>query len=162
MLCAVDSAVVLYVFPTKARNNPAARAVRPSSWSNTTPDRTTLEIYAHQLWLRNGLRPFLRFFVGHTLPPDTLFTPAVHEQVESRDCQLRVDTIQAAKVVVCGFLVGSYMKTFNLDHYNALLSIVPKFAACPVVVIKKNIVVTQAKRMLPGSLQPMSNVMPPS
>uniref|UniRef100_A0A6V0BE73 Uncharacterized protein n=1 Tax=Pseudo-nitzschia australis TaxID=44445 RepID=A0A6V0BE73_9STRA len=125
LLCAVDPAVVLYVFPTKAHKNPAARAVRPSSWSNTTPDRATLETYAHQLWLRGGLRPFLRFFVGHTLHPDTLFSPAVHEQVESRDCQLRVDIIQAAKVVVCGFLVGSYMKTFNIDHYNALLSMGP-------------------------------------
>ena len=87
--------------------------------------------------------------MGHALPPDTLFSPAVHEQVESRDCQLRVDTIQAAKVVVCGFLVGSYMKTFNLDHYNALLSMVPKFAACPVAVIKKNIVVTPGEKNAP-------------
>jgi len=69
---------------------------------------------------------------------DILFGPAVHEQAKSRECQLRVNVIQAARVMVCGFLVGSYMKIFNLDHYNALLSMVPKFAACPVAVIKKN------------------------
>jgi len=149
LLWAVDSDIVLYVFPTKARKNPAARAVRPRSWSNSTPDRTTLEIYSNQVWLRGGLRPFLRFYVGHNIDPDTLFSPAVHEQADSRDCQLRVDIIQAAKVVVCGFLVGSYMKTFNIDRYNAFLSMVPKFAACPVAVIKKNIVVTPGERNAP-------------
>jgi len=41
------------------------------------------------------------------------------------------------------------MKTFNIDHYNALLSMVSKFAACPVAVIKKNIVVTQGKQNAP-------------
>lgn len=60
-----------------------------------------------------------------------------------------MDVIQDARVVVCGFLVGSYTKTFNLDHYHALLNMVPKFAACPVAVIKKNIVVTPGERNAP-------------
>mmetsp|Transcript_5143 Transcript_5143/g.11401 ORF Transcript_5143/g.11401 Transcript_5143/m.11401 type:complete len:206 (+) Transcript_5143:594-1211(+) len=60
--------------------------------------------------------------------------------------QLRVDVIQAAQVVVCGFLICSYMKTFKLDHYNALLSMVPKFVGCPVTVIKKNIMVTSGEK----------------
>jgi len=48
-LWAVDPEIVLYVFPTKARKNPTAQAVRPASWSNSIPDRTTLEIYAYQV-----------------------------------------------------------------------------------------------------------------
>jgi len=148
-LWAVDLDIVLYVFPTKARNHPKAKAVRPGAWSNSMPDRSTLEIYTHQVWLRGVLWPFLCFFVDHKKDQDTLFSHAVHEQAESRDCQLRVDVIQAAKVVVCGFLVGSYMKTFNLDHYNVLLSMVPKLAACPVAMIKKNIVVTSGEKNAP-------------
>jgi len=116
------------------------------------PDRATLEIYTHQVWLQGGLWLFLRFFVGHKKDQDVIFSPTVHEQAESRECQLQVDVIQAAQVVVCGFLIGSYMKTFNLDHYNALLSIVPKFAACPVAVIKKNIVVTSGEKNAPRIL----------
>lgn len=77
-LWAVDSKIVLYVFPTKARKNPTARAVQPGSWSNSVPDRTTLEIYAHQVWICWGLRPFLRFYVGHNMERDILFSPAVH------------------------------------------------------------------------------------
>jgi len=38
------------------------------------------------------------------------------------------------------------MKTFKLDHYNALLSMVPKFVGCPVTVIKKNIMVTSGEK----------------
>lgn len=118
-LWAVDSEIILYVFPTKARKNPTARAVRPGSWTNSIPDQAIFEIYPHQVWIRGGLRPFLRFYVGHNVDQDTLFSPAVHEQtIASRECQLRVDVIQAAKVVACGFLVGSYMKTINLDNNN--------------------------------------------
>lgn len=83
-LGAVDPGMVLYVFPTKARKNPKANAVQPGAWSNSMPDRATLEIYTHQVWLRGGLRPFLRFFVGHKKEQDVLFSPEVHEQAESQ------------------------------------------------------------------------------
>ena len=59
--------------------------------------------------------------------------------MEARDCTLPVDLIQALVIVTCGFLVGSYIKSFNIDHYNALLSMIPKFAACPISIIRKNV-----------------------
>ena len=50
-----------------------------------------------------------------------------------------MDLIQAPVIVTCGFLVGSYMKAFNIDHYNALLSMIPKFAACHISIVRKNV-----------------------
>ena len=78
-------------------------------------------------------------FLGHYKSCEEIFCPQLKEQVESRDTILRVGIIQAATIVMCGLLVGSYMKSFNVDHCNALLSMIPKFAACSVSVIKKNV-----------------------
>ena len=50
-----------------------------------------------------------------------------------------MDLIQAPTIVTCGFLVGSYMISFNIDHYNALLSMIPKFAACPISIVRKSV-----------------------
>ena len=111
-----DSSSLLYVFPTKARNNPQAGPIRPRAWQEQGPDRSTLEIYAHQIWLRIGNRPTLRFLLGHDKPHDELFCPALQTDLEVRDCSLAVDHIQAATIVTCGFLVGSYMRSFNVDH----------------------------------------------
>ena len=51
------------------------------------------------------------------------------------------------------------MKSFNVNHYNALLSTIPKFAAYTVSVIKKNIQLIAGEKTVPESLQIMFNVM---
>ena len=47
VLVSQDSSSVIYVFPTKARKNPQAQPMRPRIWHDQSPDRSTLEIYAH-------------------------------------------------------------------------------------------------------------------
>ena len=94
-----------------------------------------------------------------TNPEMICFCPSLLEAVDARDSSLSIDNIQAATIVTCGFLVGSYMQTFNVDHYNALLSTIPKFAAFPVSVIKKNVQLIAGKKMVLVSLLFMSNVM---
>ena len=79
--------------------------------------------------------------------------------MDARDSSLKVDHIQAATIVTCGFLVGSYMQTFNVDHYNVLLSTIPKVASCPVSVIKRNVQLIAGERIVHESLLHMSNVM---
>ena len=107
VLVSQDSSSLIYVFPTKARINPQARPIRPRTWHDQPPDRSTLEIYAHQVWLRAGNRPFLRFLLGHDKSGEELFCPALQKALEARYSFLRVDHIQAATIVTCGFLVGS-------------------------------------------------------
>ena len=160
LLVSWDSSSLIYVFPTKARNNPQARPIRPRSWQDQPPDRAILEIYAHQIWLRAGNRSFLRFLVGHDKSYKELFCPTLQTDLEARELFLEVDHIQAATIVTCGFLVGSYMKSFNVDSYNALLSTIPKFASFPVSVIKENVQLIARGGMVQESLQLMYNVMP--
>ena len=54
-----DTSILLYVFPTTAHNNPQARPIRPRTWREQPPDKTTLKIYASQVWLRVSNHPFL-------------------------------------------------------------------------------------------------------
>ena len=70
-----DASILLYVLPTTAHNNPQAQLIRPRVWREQHPDKTTLEIYASQVWLRVGNRPFLPFFVGHDRPGENSFAP---------------------------------------------------------------------------------------
>ena len=42
-------------------------------------------------------------------------------------------------MVTCGFLVGTYMTGFNLEHYNAILASISRFALHPVAVVRRNI-----------------------
>ena len=88
ILCSQDSTSSLYVFPTKARKNPQACPVRPRTWFDQTPGRSTFEIYTHQVWIRSGNRPFLCFLLGHDRPRDELFCPALLEAVDARDSSL--------------------------------------------------------------------------
>ena len=95
------------------------------------------------------------------MPGEELFCPQLQETLDARDCTLTVDLTQALVIVTCGFLVGSYMKTFNIDHYNALLSTIPKFAACPISIVMKNVQLG-GKKTAPRSLQLMCSLMLPN
>ena len=79
--------------------------------------------------------------------------------MDARDSSLSVDHIQAAAIVTCDFLLGYYTQTFNVDNYTALLSTIPKFAACPVSVTKKNVQLIAGENMVLVSLLLISNVM---
>ena len=129
VLWSIYTSFLIYVFLTKARNNLQARPLRPRSWRDQTPNKTTLEIYAHQVWFRAGNHPCFRFLLGHEKPGNETFCPQLQENMDTRNSSLQVGLIQAAMIVTCGFLVGSYMKSFNIDYYNALLSMIPKFVA---------------------------------
>ena len=48
----IDASFLIYVFLTKVRNNSQARPLRARSWRDQSPDKTSLEIYAHQVWIR--------------------------------------------------------------------------------------------------------------
>ena len=138
VLLSIDASLLLYVFPIKACNNPQARPLRPRSWRDQPLDKPTLEIYAHQVRLQAGNRPFLHFLLGHEKLGDEMFCSQLQERLDAQDSSFQVDLIQAV-IVTCGFLVGSYMQSFNIDHYNALLSMIPKFATCLVSIIKRNV-----------------------
>ena len=129
VLWSTDASFLIYVFMTKAWNNPQARPHHPRSWRDQPPDKSTLEIYAHQVWFRAGNHPCFRFLLGHEKPGNETFCPQLQENMDTRNSSLQVGLIQAAMIVTCGFLVGSYMKSFNIDYYNALLSMIPKFVA---------------------------------
>ena len=160
VLWSQDASSLIYVFPTKARNNSQAHPVKLHTWNDQPPDRSTLEIKAHQVWLRSGNIPFLRFLLGDDKSGEALFCSDLQEALEARDYFLRVDHIQADTIGTYGFLVGSYMKSFNVDHYNTLLSTNPKFTACPGSVIKNNVQLIAGEKMAQKSLRHMSNVMP--
>eukprot|EP00536_Pseudo-nitzschia_multiseries_P013797 jgi/Psemu1/36454/gm1.36454_g len=137
LLWSVDRKLVLYVFPSRASINPKAKPV-PKLWS-TLPDRRTLELYVASLWLRVRAAPHLRFYMGHSVPVDTLLSDTLLQRLQDREMDFKYDHIQASTTVTCGFLLGSYMQSFDLDHYNALLQTHPWFQAFPIAFIWKNI-----------------------
>ena len=136
-LWAIDKELAVLVFPTKAHlkklNLPLLKLwVEP-------PDRTTFQRYTAQLFVKRGWRPYVRLYLGHNVEGETLFGPDLQVQLEGLGIGFSVDTIQASKVITCGFLVGTYMTGFNLEHYNAILASIPKFAQHPVAVVRRNI-----------------------
>ena len=78
-------------------------------------------------------------YLGHNVDGEALFGPDLLEQLGSLGIGFSVDTIQASKVITCGFLVGTYMTGFNLEHYNNVLAFIPRFALHPVGVVRRNI-----------------------
>ena len=54
ILCTHNPTSIIYVFPTKPPNNPQARHIQPRTWFDQVPDRSTLEIYAHQVLKKAG------------------------------------------------------------------------------------------------------------
>eukprot|EP00536_Pseudo-nitzschia_multiseries_P012256 jgi/Psemu1/31481/gm1.31481_g len=137
LLWSVDRKLVLYVFPSRASINPKAKPVH-KLWS-TLPALCTLELYVVSLWLRVRAAPHLQFYIGHSVPVATLLSDTLLQRLQDREMDFKYDHIQASTTVTCGFLLGSYMQSFDLNHYNALLQTHPRFQAFPIAVIWKNI-----------------------
>ena len=157
LLWARDNRLVVYVFPSKASANCNAKPI-VRLWS-TAPDRSTLEIYTHQVWLRSGVVPHIRLYVGHIKPIDSLLTSSLADALDSLEISIEKDPIQAPILATCGFLVGSYFPCFHIEYYNALLGVIPRFEKFPIAVIRKNIQTTFGEKIPPGTGVPAAHVL---
>ena len=89
--------------------------------------------------MKQGWRPYICLYLGHSVDGTALFGPDLLEQLETLGIGFSVDTIQAPKVITCGFLIGTHMSDFNLEDYNTILVSIPRFSLHPVAVVCQNI-----------------------
>eukprot|EP00536_Pseudo-nitzschia_multiseries_P012760 jgi/Psemu1/33072/gm1.33072_g len=61
----------------------------PKLWS-TLPDRRTLELYVASLWLRVRAAPHIRFYIGHSVPVDTLLSDTLLQQLQDREMDFKL------------------------------------------------------------------------
>ena len=135
ILWTADPRLVLYIFPTKVKQSKSPPYTSLPSLDDASFNRNHLESYTHQMWLRKGKRAWIRFFIGHDLPADSLISSA-DPKMGSRHFLFKRDAIQAPSTTTCGFLVGTH-KSFDLKHYTALLNSVPSLANHPVALSNK-------------------------
>jgi len=137
ILWAVEPRLVLYTFPTRLKK--ASSKYKPyislPALDDPSFNRSQIETFTPQLWLRNGKRAWIRFFIGHDIPATSLLSNT-EQKLDCRDTTFKADDIQAPSTITCGFLVGTH-RSFDLQHYSALLNSVPAFKDHPVSLSNK-------------------------
>ena len=136
ILWSSDPRLALYTFPKPTPSRTKPYTSLPSK-EDPSFNRNHLETFTPQLWLRKGRRAWIRFYIGHDVSVSSLLSTA-ELKLDSRDITFTMDTIQAPSTVICGFLVGTH-RSFDLQHYSALLNSVPSLANHPVALSTKSL-----------------------
>ena len=133
-----DSKFTLYVFPTKLKLFPRFKPLStlPSEGKEFT--RSLMEKYAHNIYVRQGKRPYIRFYAGHDAPISIFEDPNLLQQLDDRDIKIELDEIQAPVTVTVGWLLGTH-RSLNMQHYGALMQANEKFADHPVSLVSRAI-----------------------
>jgi len=155
ILLDADKTFVVYVWPTKAKQNksviPYGRKHLEASYTKVTKISSKAELlrYSKSAYTAEGKKCWLKILAGHNVPLDELVSDTVKNLFTNVQMSFYSETLQAAFPVVCGWLLGADPISFNSDHFTALLRSLPKFAILPVACRKRKLKMTKNERIDP-------------
>ena len=150
IIWSTDPRLALYVFPTKTTKSSHSKPiVSLPLLDDPSYNRSAMEHYTPQLWLRKERRPYIRFFIGHEVLASTILSTAT-PKLDSRDSMLKIDPIQAPSTTICGWLLGTH-RSFDLLHYSEILNSIPRFADHPVALSSRLLKVYSTEKIRKGN-----------
>ena len=155
ILLDADKTFVVYVWPTKAKQNksviPYGKKHLEASYTKVTKISSKAELlrYSKTVYTAEGKKCWLKILAGHNVPLDELVSDTVKNHFTNVQMSFYSETLQAAFPVVCGWLLGADPMSFNSDHFTALLRSLPKFAILPVACRRRKLKMTKNERIDP-------------
>ena len=133
-----DCCKMICVFPSRSVAGSAAKALRDLPESFTK--RQFVEMYCKSMYIRQNQRLLIRFYFGHDVPREMFFDDEdLKQKFKERGMEFCLDQIQALSTICIGWLLGTFMWTFNYKHYFNLMKTNDRFANHPVAFYKRAI-----------------------